>query len=71
MRVFFLERNFYSNPQVILITAESREDANGQLAQQLKAENYGPEHFGALQELDLPMRQMVIISPPGNRDLLR
>lgn len=71
MKVFFLERNFYSNPQVLIITAESREDADRQLAEQLKAENYRPNQFGALQELDLSKRQMVIISPPGNRDLLR
>lgn len=70
-QVFFLERDFYSNPEVIIIVAPNMETATEMLNQKLKGENYPPGTFGKLQKLDLRANTIKILRPPGDRHLDR
>jgi hypothetical protein len=70
-KVFYLERDFHSNPQIVIVIASSPEEAREMLKTQLESENYKPEHFGTLKELDTSTKRLQIISPPGDRQMIR
>jgi hypothetical protein len=67
LRVFYLERDFYSNPQVVVVTAENRDQADIILNEQLKKENYQPGEFEELTELDLTKPGIIILQLPDSR----
>jgi hypothetical protein len=71
LRTFYLERDFYSDPQVVVVTAENRKEADKLLNEQLKKENCPPGQSGELKELDTTKPGLVILSPPGDRHLER
>lgn len=71
LRTYYLNRDFYSNPQVVVVTADSKEQADKLLNKQLAAENYPPGNFGDLTELDTTKPGLVILNPPGDRHLIR
>lgn len=70
-KVFYLERDFYSNPQVVVVVAGDKEEANTILNKQLSEENYPPGNFGELVELDTSKKGLQVINPPGDRHMVR
>lgn len=70
-KVFYLERDYYSNPQVVVVTATNKKEATKLLDILLKEENYSPGNYGKLKELDTSSKKIQIISPPGDRHLVR
>ncbi|MBI2635027.1 MAG: hypothetical protein HYW79_00560 [Parcubacteria group bacterium] len=65
--VFYCERDFYSTPQVLLITANDELEAKRLLDEQYEKDNYGglkPK----LKELNISENSVLILEPPGNRD---
>jgi hypothetical protein len=66
-KVFYLKRDFYSIPQVIIITAESREKAEETLAKKLAKEHYSIADYEKLTELDISKNRLIILEPPGDR----
>lgn len=71
MRVFYVERDFYTNPQVVIIVAKDEVEALELYNQQLESENYPPVKQDTLEELDLSGTGLKILSPPGDRHLIR
>jgi hypothetical protein len=71
LRTYYLNRDFYSNPQVVVVTAESKEQADKLLNEQLAVENYPPGNFGELTELDTTRPMLIILNPPGDRHFER
>ena len=69
LRTFYLERDFYSTPEVVLIVAESEEAATALMNQQLDEENYEHGRFGPLKELGTETQSITILRPPGDRHL--
>jgi len=71
MRVFYLGRDFYSRPQVVLIAGRDKQEALSLFNQLLKLENNPPVNEEVLGELDLSKSSLKIIEPPGNSHLDR
>ncbi len=69
LKVYYLERDFYSNPQVVLVIAENESAATDRMNKQLDGENYEHGRFGPLKELDTTTQTLIILSPPGDRNL--
>lgn len=69
-RIFYLERDFYSDPQVVIVIAKDIEEATKILNDQLAEEYYPPGEFGELKELSTTTKGLQIISPPGDRHLI-
>ncbi len=70
-KIFYLERDFYSNPQMLIVIAGNLEEAKEILRIQLESENYKLEHFDDLKELDISTKGLQIFSPPGDRHMIR
>jgi len=66
LKAFYLERDFYSNPQVLLIFAANLQEATDLLDAQLVQENCPPGHFGVLKELNINRKGITIFKPPGD-----
>jgi hypothetical protein len=71
MKIFYLERDFYSNPQVIIVIAKNRQEAETLLSAQLAKENNHRSSLGKLTELDLFHPELLILEPLGDRHLVR
>jgi hypothetical protein len=71
LKIFKLERDFYSTPQVIIVTTDTAEAAELILNNLLKEENNPPGIYGPLIELDLTKPGIIILSPPGDRHMDR
>ena len=71
LRTYYLKRDFYSDPQVVVVSAENKVQADKLLNEQLAAENYPPGNFGQLTELDTTKPNLVILTPPGDRHFER
>jgi len=70
MKVFILPRDFYSNPQVFVIVARDRKEAERILKEQYKEENNPDCPLKSLKELDLNKPNLLILEPPGDRHLI-
>ena len=70
-RVFYLERQHMSNPQLVIITASNLEEATEMFDAKLEEENCPPGHYGELAELNTSTKRLQIFSPPGDRSLIR
>lgn len=65
MKIFYLTRDFYGTPQIILVAAPDKQTADRLFEEQLKSENnpYDEE----AKELDITVQSLTIISlPPGD-----
>lgn len=71
MKVFCIERDHYSVPQVLLFVAESREAAEVMFSEVLKSENGERGDHGELDEINLSKPGRTIFEPPGDRHMTR
>lgn len=70
-KIFYLERDNFSNPEVIIIIAKNIEEATKSLNNMLHEENLRPGDCGKLTELDLTTEALIKLNPPGDRHFIR
>lgn len=69
LRVFYTERNFYSNPQVILVVAPNEVEAQAILDGQNQKDGWGGISGRKLKELNSISPSVTIVEPPGDRNM--
>lgn len=72
-KVFYLVREHYSKPEVLLFVAPNREYALAMLHDRLSLENNETDHSydNDLRQLNLERKEITVVSPPGDNHLIR
>jgi hypothetical protein len=71
-RVFYLLRDYYSNPEILIIVAPDKKSAIEMLRTQHASENHLAEiNNKDVIELDLKSKKLLTLRPPGDRHLIR
>ncbi|HUC95297.1 MAG TPA: hypothetical protein VMR19_04860 [Candidatus Saccharimonadales bacterium] len=65
--VFYIERDYYSTPQVLVIIAPDLAEAEKMFSEMLTQENDRRHCYGKLLELDLSKSGLIKLEPPGDR----
>lgn len=66
--VFCLVMDYYSNPEVIIITAEDIDEARA-MYQKMGTHEESIRRTKGLEEIDTFIKAIFVLRPPGNRDL--